>query len=283
MISSKFVLETIREVCSFKKILDGVFSDLAYSQPEYVGKEIKAISSFSGSAKGVLGGIHYDMTKSQYGRLESQIISAEALVIASKVDDFIDEKGLPKSQRTDILNKLLGTVTTGVISSYQTPEVRALSIIANDLHTRVSKSPYPEKFFSECTSLANAVTSQMNGDCSIGLTENIGGRTMAVSAIIPYCYEPTLPPRFIVAARKFGGYLQFLDNIIDFESDHKNKINTVMTTAHNPDQMRVTLKQHASKLYDECLSQLNTSEQQMYQALKFLFQIKSFGERYANK
>ena len=221
MIEPTFLLRTIHETYQFRKTLDMVLSDLAREQPESVAREIRAISSLSGAAKGVLGGFHYDMTQSLYDRLESEIMSAEDLLIASIADDLIDERGLNKDQRIEIVNDLLGTITKSAISQNQNPEIEALSIVARDLHARVSKSPYPESFFSEYGTLAQVVIAQINGDCSLELAEQTGGGTMAVSAVIPYCYNPALPNKFLTAARKFGGYFQVLDDLWDFEHDKK--------------------------------------------------------------
>lgn len=277
-----FVLGTIHETYSFRKTLDDVLSDLAKKQSAPIARAIRGMLSFSGAAKGVLGSFHYDITQSSYNRLESEVISAEALLIASKCDDFIDENKMPQGQKIEIVYDLLDVVKKGIIHTNQSTEVKALSIVARDLHTRITKSPYPDFFFSEYTSLADAVISQLNGECSLEIAEKTGGGTMAVSAIIPYCYNPALPDRFLKAAKKFGGYFQVLDDIWDFEHDKRKKINTAMTTAQNPDGMKAVAKKYASRLYDECLVQLNSTEQQMYRALNVLFHIKWFVERYVN-
>lgn len=283
MISLKFVLRTIEEIHQFRRTLDSLLTDLADGRSESVAREIKAISSLSGAAKGVLGGFHYDITLSSYGRLESEIISAEALLIASVADDFIDERELSKEQRVQIVNNLLETITNGQMSATQYPEVEALSIVAKDLYDRISKTPNPDKFFNEYGLLAEVVITQIKGNCSFELAEQTGGGTMAISAVVPYCYNPPLPTRYLDSAKKFGGYFQILDDIWDYKHDQRKGISTFMTTAESPKKIRAEAKKYASKLYHSCLKPLTYEEQQMYQSLNILFHMKWIAERITGK
>lgn len=57
----------------------------------------------------------------------------------------------------------------------------------------------------------------------------------------------------------------------------------MMTRTKNPDKMKVAARKYASRLYNECLAQLDSSEQQMYRALNILFQMKWFVGRYTNR
>jgi len=283
MISSKFVLKTISEIRQFRRILNSLSVDLVTGEPESVANNIRAIDSLSGAARGFLGGFYYDLTQSSYCRLDSEIISAEALFIASVADDFIDEGDLVLEQKVEVVNNLLKTITKGQISDIEYPEVRALSVIGKDLYNRISKSPNPDKFFDEYSSLAKVVIEQLRGSCSLELAEQIGGGTMAISAVLPYCYNPQLSERYLESAKKLGGYFQMLDNIWDYKHDKRRGISTFITTADCSKRAKSEVKRYAFKLYHDCLKPLTHEEQQRCRSLNMFFHMKWVTDRITGK
>jgi len=283
MDSLKFVLKTFSEIHQFRRTLDSLSTGLVTGESKSVARKIKKINSLSGAARGFLGGFYYDLTQSSYCRLDSEIISAEALFIASVADDIIDEGNLVLEQKVEIVNNLLKTITKGQISTTKYPEVRALSVIGKDLYSRISKSPNPDKFFDEYNSLARVIIEQLKGGCSLELAEQIGGGTMAISAVLPYCYNSQLSERYLESAKKLGGYFQMLDNLWDYRYDKKRGISTFMTTTDYPNEMKSKAKRYASKLYHDCLKPLTNEEQPMYRSLNMLFHMKRITDRITGK
>ncbi len=277
MISPLTALTTVSEVIKFKKTLDELLLEIS---PGCRSDTVRRLQSLSSAMKGVVGSIQYDLTESHFGRSEAQIMSFEALYIASATDDVIDETELRLEEQVAVIKELLNTIKTGKPTNLGIGQLDMLSILAIDLNARISRSKDPYWFFEEYEILAEAAMQQVYGNTSPELTAKIGGGTMAISAVIPYCFDTNIDKRFLTAAKLFGGYFQILDDIMDFRHDKDKRIHTVITDSKNPAEAIKKMKKIATELYRQSMLHLQPREHAVYTTLDLLMRTKWFADKY---
>jgi len=184
MVSLKLLAEMMYDCRRFKSEWHKVLDEIARGQPQEIADKL---AEFGNPLKGVVGQILYDITGSDFGRVEAGIISAETAKIMMSSDKFVDETDLTVEEKINAVRVLFETMRTGKLQNLGYDELTAVSLLCLDLYERISKSPHKELFVEECRNLAGAVIEQLEGKASLDISYRIGGGTATVINIIPYC------------------------------------------------------------------------------------------------
>lgn len=279
MISPGLALEISRDILRFRGEIVSFFLDLSSEYTLDVGREINAMSTTSTASKGVLGGVFHDLTRSPSNlRRDVMLISAGTFKLMSAFDDFVDGSQLPPCEKERAAEQTVNLLKTGNIPPTDDHQLMALFALASNLHMRISQTPFPFKYYDEFDALAESFRQDLLYPPSLPSIAEFGARAMSIGAVVPYCFTSGLDGKFLYAAKKFGAYVNILDDVLDYRIDKTSRTTTIMTISTDPDQMRKEAMEYARGLYEDCLSQLNQHEQRVYETLRFLFHLKWFAE-----
>jgi hypothetical protein len=264
----RFVLHTTTNIVQFRPFWTNLITTIYESQDGLIPQNAL---KWAPVAKGEIGGIHYDLTCSKFGRRHAQIISAQALTIINVADNLIDVQASTPQARERIVGSILHMINTGSKYESQNYSVNVLFPLCRDLHRRISSAPYSHRFFEEFEKLADAAIEQIRGNSSPEISRRIGAQTMALSAIIPYCFNSSLSSRYLFVAKQLGAYFNIIDDIKDVKEDTKQGIVTPMTAALDKNSLGMSLSASAEASFHEALQELEPHERVVCQTFKMMF------------
>jgi len=273
MISLKLLARIMHDCGEFKGEWRKALDEIAGGQPQEIADKL---AEFGNPLKGVVGQILYDITGSDFGRVEAGIISAETAKIMMSSDKFVDETDLTVEEKINAVRVLFETMRTGKLQNLGYDELTAVSLLCLDLYERISKSPHKELFVEECRNLAGAVIEQLEGKASLDISYRIGGGTATVINIIPYCFDDSIPKRFIEASRNMGAYCQIIDDLRDYRHDLIRGIATIFTKSENLKETKKEALAAASEYKRRCFDAVESPEEKrVYETLEFLFNVRN--------
>lgn len=201
------------------------------------------------------------VTRSRPWRNESEQITSRIVALVWASDYLIDDFGMPKDLRVEVLESLAHTVRDGSPFEYDfCAQLTALSGIAADLHQRLGEAPRGSVVIDGLDALAQTAIRQIEEPPTMHLAEDLGARSIEVLARVPFAFNPHAPDRILPASRAFGSILQLIDDLWDRERDEKHGIATFATIEHDYHNLKRAVCGRIDQLREEMIGPLRASE-----------------------